>query len=151
MQTNSSGSGNTITPTERRCRISGYFLHLQQHFILHVLAQATFPSSESTLSYCRIKVGCNLKNAFNHTFDYHLSYDRKLLITVKTAGTNLLTKGRDPCLESEMTDLQTSTHRQLNSLWFPRAKQGYSTTPILLLLLDIHIKAWIWWQQSKAP
>lgn len=99
-----------------------------------------FPYSESPVLHCTIRVGYNLKNAFNHTFDYHLSYDRKHLITVKTTGTNLLTKGRDPFLEYEITDLQRSTHRQLNSLGFPQAKSGYITTPILLLLLDIHIK-----------
>lgn len=88
----------------------------------------------------RTRAGYNPKNAFNHTFEYHLSYDRKHLITVKTAGTDLLTKGRDPCLEYEITDLLRSTHRQLNSLGFPRANSPYITTPVLLLLLNIHIK-----------
>lgn len=53
--------------------IIGYFLHLQQYVILHELAQSMFSDSESPASYCRIWAGYNLKNAFNHTFEYHLS------------------------------------------------------------------------------
>lgn len=92
----------------------------------------SFLSCESLVSYCRIRFGYKLKNAFNHTFDYHLSYDRKTLIALKTAETNLLTKDRDPRLEYGTSDLLRSTHRQLNSLGFPPATSGYLTTPVLL-------------------
>lgn len=82
----------------------------------------------SHLQHTAVRDGYNLKNAFSHAFDHHLSYDRKPLIAVKTAGTNLLTKGRDAWLECNITDLSMSKI------------SGYNTTPNLLLLLETHIK-----------
>lgn len=80
----------------------------------------------SHLHHTAVRDGYNLKNAFSHAFEYHLSYDRKPLIAVKTAGTNLLTKGRDAWLELiHITDLSM------------RKVSGFNTTPKLLLL---HIK-----------